>query len=100
MPLASSSTRVGQLFTPKRFQMVIFASFTTGCLIRYSRTLLRIFSVSRSAAKLGRVDANDDQLVLVLLFELGQVGKDVVAVDAAITSRNPAGRSCRAAPPE
>ena len=33
--------------------------------------------------ELGRMDADDDQLVLVLLLELGQVGEDVVAIDAA-----------------
>ena len=34
--------------------------------------------------ELGGVDADDHQLVLVLLLELGQVGQDVVAVDAAV----------------
>ena len=39
--------------------------------------------MSRSASNLAAVDADDDQLVLVLLFELRQVGQHVVAVDAA-----------------
>ena len=82
-PLASISTRVGQLWTPNRCQITCRASLMTGCLIRYSRTLRRMFSVSCSAGELGRVDADHDQLVLVLLLELGQVGQDVVAVDAA-----------------
>ena len=34
--------------------------------------------------ELGGVDADDDQLVLVFLLEGGEVGQDVVAVDAAI----------------
>ena len=39
--------------------------------------------MSRSASNLAGVDADDDQLILILFFELGQVGKDVMAVDAA-----------------
>ena len=34
--------------------------------------------------ELGGVDADHDQLVLVFLLELGEVGQDVVAVDAAV----------------
>ena len=33
--------------------------------------------------KLGRMDADDHKLILIFLFELRQVGEDVVAIDAA-----------------
>ena len=70
--------------TPNRSQIVMLASLTTGCLIRYSATLRRMFSVFSLGVELGGVHADDHQLVLVLLLEPGQVGQDVVAVDAAI----------------
>ncbi len=43
-----------------------------------------MFSVSLLGVELGGVDADHDELVLVFLLELGEVGQDVVAVDAAI----------------
>ena len=82
-PSASIRTSVGQLSTPNRFQITWLASLTTGCLIRYSRDLLADVLGVLLGVELGGVDADDDQLVLVLLLELGEVGQDVVAVDAA-----------------
>ncbi len=35
--------------------------------------------------ELGRVDADDDQLVRILFLELLQIGNDVDAVDAAVS---------------
>ena len=48
-PFGPITTSVGQLTILNRSQMVMFSSLTTGCLIRYSATLRRMFSVFRSA---------------------------------------------------
>ena len=42
-----------------------------------------MFSLSFSVVELGGVDADDDDLIGVFLFQLGQVGQRVDAVDAA-----------------
>ena len=55
----------------------------TGCLIRYSADLAADVLGVALGVELGGMHADDHQLVLVFLFELGQVRKNVVAVDAA-----------------
>ena len=82
--MASIRTRVGQLFTPNRFQMTWSASLTTGCLIPYSRTFLRMFSVSRSASNLAVCTPMTTSSFLIFLLQGGEVREDVVAIDAAI----------------
>ena len=76
------STSVGQDVTPYRFQIVMLASLTTGWSISYRPTLRDVLGVPLGV-ELGGVDADDHQFVGVLLLELGQVGQDVDAVDAA-----------------
>ena len=43
-----------------------------------------MFSVCLLVRELGGVDADDDELVRILLFQLLEVGQDVHAVDAAV----------------
>jgi hypothetical protein len=50
------------------------ASLTTGCFSSYRSTALRMASVSFSLSNFGRVNADHDELVLVLLLQLRQFG--------------------------